>query len=77
MTMIRDYNEIAAWLRRCNARPWPWRVIREAFKRTADGIRREQMPPTSYRRQIEAVCGGCGAKHTDSSYDCSSCMRTA
>lgn len=73
---MRDYLEIAAWLRRCNARPWPWRVIREAFRRTADIIRLERLPANTYRMPIEAVCSVCHVKHTDSSGDCSSCMRT-
>lgn len=70
---MRDYLVIADWLRRCNVRPWPWRVIREAFHRSAEGIRRETMPPWAYQRPIEAVCGVCGDKHTDGLYDCQSC----
>lgn len=74
--MMRDYLEIADWLRRCNVKPWPWRVVLVAFKRTAESIRRETMPPWAYKRPIESVCSSCNTKHTDGSYDCASCSGT-
>lgn len=71
---MRDYAEVANSLRRCNVTPWPWRVIREALRRSADSIRYERMPASAYSPPVESVCTLCGDKHTDSSGDCGRCM---